>query len=157
MMKPLEAGKLAELQKEFPADEAPAKLTRKQKLERLATLVQQWKGGYLALAHDLENRTDGTLRGVWVFGALELATTDEVLLKDGLKPAGGDGCPFTVLDVRDYLELTTPELHEFSCDCGGHISADKMAARIRGLAESGPRQPGIVKRTAIALSGFLTI
>jgi hypothetical protein len=143
MMKPLEAAQLAELQREFPIEEAPAKLTRAQKLERLATLVEQFGryGCYLSLGHNLERYNDNRLSDMPVFGALELATRDEVFLKDGLTPGGSYA--FSVKDVRDYLELSTSELHEFSCDCGGPISPEKMASRIRRLADSGPR-PSIV-------------
>jgi hypothetical protein len=144
MMKPLEAGQLAELQREFPVDDAPAKLTRKQKLERLAALIENYTNA-LALGHRIERYSDDGLASMPAFGALALATQDAVFLKDGLKGR-------SVKDVRDYLELSTPELHEFSCDCGGGISSEKMAGRIRGLADRGPPAPGIVSRIAKAIT-----
>lgn len=156
MMKPLEAGQLAELQKEFPVDEAPVKLTRAEKLGRLATLLRDLPPKYLALGHLIEVHTDAALAVMQAFGALDLATMDETFLKDGLKSsdlvAPGSKI-FSVKDVRDYLELTTPELHEFSCNCGGPIDSRDMAKRVQGLADRGPPQPGIVSRIANAIIG----
>lgn len=153
MHEPLSAEKTAELQKEFPVvDEAPAKLTRAQKLERLAGLVEKYRGGYLALGHLIERRDDVTLATIPVFGALEVASLDEVFLKDGLKAGAGQNL-FSVKDVRDYLELSTGELHEFSCDCGGPITPGSQASRIRGLAQSGPRSDSLLTR-AVRAVGF---
>jgi hypothetical protein len=142
MHEPLSAEKTAELQKEFPVEEAPVKLTRAQKLERLAELIENYNN-LLSLAHNVERYSDEGLAGMRVFGALALATQDAVFLKDGLTAGVGF---FSVKDVRDYLELTTGELHEFSCDCGGPITPGKMASRVRGLAQRGPRTPGVVER-----------
>lgn len=154
MHEPLSAEKTAELQKEFPVDEAPVKLTRAQKLERLATLVEKNAYGYLALGHLIERRTDAVLATIPVFGALELASRDEVFLKDGLTAAAPGH--FSVKDVRDYLELSTGELHEFSCDCGGSIDTQKMAIRMRGLAQNGPRSDGLISRAVRSFGAAFT-
>ena len=150
MHEPLSAEKTAELQKEFPVDEAPAKLTRAQKMERLASLIDKLPPGEcLALDHLLERRSDDDLASRRAQGALALAASDDVFKKDGLKAAADSGV-FSAKDVRDYLELSTPELHEFSCDCGGGISNSDMARRVRSLAT--PR-PGLIGRVRAA-AGF---
>ena len=126
MNKPLAATELKALEAQFPVTEP--KLTRRQKLNRLAMLVERWTG-HIPLYHRLEYASDIQLAAQTAHSstALGLAAQDDVFQKDGLK--GG-----SLLDVRNYLELTTEELHEFSCDCGGAINRENMAARIRTLA-----------------------
>lgn len=125
MNKPLDATELKALEAAFPVTEL--KLTRRQKLERFAELVEKSQRE-CGLMHGLEYYTDYQLSTTGTAGtALNLVVTDDVFAKDGLKGR-------TVKDVRDYLELTTPDLHEFSCDCGGSISNAKQAERIRNLA-----------------------
>lgn len=124
MNKPLDATELKALEAAFPVTEP--KLTREQKLSRLAMLVREGRGD-LALHHNLEYRTSHELGDIVPMGALRVARDDETFRADGLKGR-------TVLDVRDYLELQTHEMHEFSCDCGGEITRARMADRIQKLA-----------------------
>ncbi len=149
MNKPLDVAELEALQKEFPVvDPTPVKLTRAQKLERLAELIEKRAArDYLMLAPGLEYYSPQILAALPAHGALELAAWDDVFNKDGLKNR-------SVLGVRDYLELSTPELHEFSCDCGGLISNADMASRIRRLAGSPParaQRGGMFGRLAAGL------
>lgn len=146
MNKPLEPGQLAELQTKFPVEEAPAKLTRAQKLNHLADLVAK-HAHFVRLGHNIERRTSDilALMPAYDVGALELASLDKTFLKDGLKATLGPN-EFSIKDVRDYLELTTGELHEFSCDCGGQITPSTQADRIRGLADRGPPQSNFLFR-----------
>src|SRR5262245_58346679 len=106
MNKPLPAAELKALEKQFPVVE---KLTRAQKLERFASLIQKHPVGFW-LYHRLEYYGDEALAELNVSPntAFALMTGDDVFKKDGL-PENPN-----MKQVRDYLELTTAELHEFS-------------------------------------------
>jgi hypothetical protein len=58
-----------------------------------------------------------------------IASTDPVFNQDGL-PHGANLPTF-----MGYFEITQRQLHEFSCDCGGHISNEEMSRRIERLAQ----------------------
>jgi len=40
-----------------------------------------------------------------------------------------------VLLAKHFFELSSSDLHIFSCDCGGDISIAEMARRLRYIAE----------------------
>lgn len=44
----------------------------------------------------------------------------------------------SALDAKRFFALSQPELHEFSCDCGGPINRVEMARRVRGIARGEP-------------------
>jgi hypothetical protein len=58
---------------------------------------------------------------------MSVAASDPVLQSAGLI---GE----TIKNVREFFELSDQDIHRFSCDCGGTISNDVMAKRIRNLA-----------------------
>jgi hypothetical protein len=59
--------------------------------------------------------------------AFALAASDPILRDEGLTT-------HNVYDAAKFFELSPHELHEFSCDCGGHISNELMARRIEAIA-----------------------
>lgn len=132
MNKPLDAAELKALETAFPVVEpTPVKMTRRQKLLRFADLIEK-SAGTFALFHLLEYMGDATLMCHGVQGsALELVGRDPVFQKDGMKGS-------SVLEVKNYLGLSTEELHEFSCNCGGDIGKREMAERVRRLAGPDP-------------------
>lgn len=108
----------------------PVPMTRRDKLLRWADLVRKAEQNFI-LFHGLEFMARSSLdeldvRG-WVNSAFGAANADPVFKATGL----GN----TVGDVMNYFELSQAELHEFSCDCGGHITNAMMADRITDIAE----------------------
>lgn len=119
----LERDRLVELSVKPP-------MSRADKLNRLADLVEKCTHS-LRLYHLLEHFTDAEkakFTGEHLFGAFRLAAKDPVFGEAGMPENP------SILDVQRFLELSNQELHEFSCDCGGHITNTDMAARIRRIA-----------------------
>lgn len=111
-------------------------LTRKEKLLRWSDLVRQ-QPLPLLIFHHLEHWNREQLqRPLASYGnnAFTIAAEDPVFKAAGLK---GDSAQ----DAMNFFEMKQAELHEFSCDCGGHISKTQMADRIAALAE--PRSPSM--------------
>lgn len=109
------------------------KMTRRERLRRWADLIRNIRGCPIYIYHRLEYETDqylndprAVLTGDYP-NAFTIALKDPVLQAEGLK--GG-----SIADVQKFMELTKEQLHEFSCDCGGHISNDEMARRIERIA-----------------------
>lgn len=119
----------AELAQAVPVPSPVAPMTRKEKLLRWAELVRN--APYpMRLYHLLENCSRSRLDEAHVYGsgcAFDIAFSDPVLREQGLTEP-------TIGGVMNFMEITQQQLHEFSCDCGGHISNDDMANRIEGLA-----------------------
>lgn len=120
---------VAFLERSFPVD-TTVLMTRKEKLLRFAQVVRETRNDFLVIFHKLEYMDDDQLSRVdHPFSAFAAAFRDPALVDAGLK---GD----SALDAKLFFELTTGQLHEFSCDCGGHISNEQMAQRIENLASS---------------------
>jgi hypothetical protein len=115
-------------------------MTRSEKLERWATLIEAYPH-LVALFDRLEHMRPIDRERAQVTGsAFSLAARDPVLKDAGL--AGG-----TVGDVKKFFELSDDELHAFSCNCGGGIDNFEMARRIRLLKE---RTQGFNPRGVVA-------
>ena len=110
----------------------PQAMTRREKLQRWAHVVRACPTD-LCIFHALERQPPGDL--AWIgdqCSAFHLAGTDQVLLDQGIKL---DLPPTTsAAEVMRFFELSQQQLHEFSCDCGGDISASQMADRIEAIA-----------------------
>jgi hypothetical protein len=110
------------------------KMTAKEKLLRWADLVVK-KGGHPSLYHNLEYYQDSELANLRAdnTSALGVAVRDAEFRSQGLGN-GKDPSSINVKEVRNFFGLSTAELHEFSCDCGGALSARQQADRIIHLA-----------------------
>lgn len=108
----------------------PIPMTRKEKLLHWAKLVRNSTSA-LHLFHLLErwNADQLNARGIdgGAISAFSVAASDPTFQAQGYK---GE----TVRQAMDFFELSQQQLHEFSCDCGGHISNSGMADRIEHLA-----------------------
>lgn len=103
-------------------------MTKKQKLERFASLIAEHPAT-LQLYHLLERwdqRTRDTTMVAEHGSAFTVATKDPVFQAAGIGQSVGD--------VQRFLELSNEELHEFSCDCGGYLTNRDQAYRISGIA-----------------------
>lgn len=122
MNKTLTPAELASSAVSFPT------LSRHDKLVRWATIIRATPTAFL-IFHRLEYQKLGVLRATTVHpdSAFAAAFKDPIL-----KDAGLQGSTFG--DAMDFFELNQGDLHEFSCDCGGVISNEKMAKRIEGIA-----------------------
>ncbi len=113
----------------------PIKMTRREKLLRWAKLVREngdYFGGYLALYSGLEywprHLLDDTHPSRGEPSAFAIAMADDILHEQGLSRNP------SILGIMQFFELTQRQLHEFSCDCGGHLTKDEIADRIISLA-----------------------
>ena len=117
-----------------PATETrPAPMTRSEKLRHWAGLVRNYRGRYhLILFHGLEYLTPQQLRDARMPSdhpsAFGLAAADPKFRQQGLSSSP------SVTEIMGFFELSQDQLHEFACDCGGHVSNGEMARRIDGLA-----------------------
>ena len=109
----------------------PIPLTRDDKLERWASLVER-STDRIFVFHRLEYQSQYELdRLADPRSAFAIAAGDPVLKEAGLSSDKvGDGMRF--------FELSKYNVHAFSCDCAGHISNSRMASRIRHLKSSRP-------------------
>ncbi len=107
-----------------------AQMTRREKLRHWAQLVRRCNDDLL-LYSNLEH-----MGREWLAGnpmnhertAFGLAARDATLQAQGLR------LDSSLADGMQFFELSQSQLHEFSCDCGGHISNLHMADRIEKLA-----------------------
>jgi len=141
MNRPLSGDQLAALEQEFPVTEAPpAKLTRAEKLNRLAALVERAQHP-IYIFDRIEQRDDFVLGRMYhpysVFG---IAIRSEEFKADGLKADIAPGTPnadLSVLGGMKYFELERDDLHAISCNCGGNLASTEMASRLRTMAGGG--------------------
>jgi DNA-binding Xre family transcriptional regulator len=105
-------------------------MDRPAKLRRLAKLCRETEC-YLNLGHNLEylnpytlTQTPATYFGV---SAISIAAADPEFQKTGMPQNA------SLADVMRYIEISQQQLHEFSCDCGGHITNEEQARRIERL------------------------
>ncbi len=110
----------------------PIKMTRGEKLLHWAKLVRESGCDYLALYSGLEywprRLLDSTFPVAGEPTAFAIAMTDGILREQGLPKTP------SILGIMQFFELTQRQLHEFSCDCGGHLTKDEIADRIISLA-----------------------
>jgi hypothetical protein len=102
-------------------------LTKKAKLTRLASVVRAATGN-LYIFDSIEDRDPADLNQLsHPHSAFALAAADSVLKDAGLKSG-------TVGAAKTFFELSTDELHAFSCNCGGAVTNNEMARRIENIA-----------------------
>lgn len=104
-------------------------MSKREKLLRFAKLVRQCNHE-LVVFNGLEYHPAAQLEHLYhPLSAFALANSDPIFRDAGLKSDRvGDG--------KRFFELSSDDLHAFSCDCGGHISNQAMARRIETLAAS---------------------
>lgn len=131
--------------------ETPTLTTRKDRLMYWAALIRQAPAD-LYLYHDLERHSKSQLDKAEV-PAYDNGGCSAFGLVVGDKHLQEAGAGVTIGKQMDYFQLSQAEMHEFSCDCGGHISKDEMANRIEKLAnnEGTNQNPGFISRVASAL------
>jgi hypothetical protein len=120
----------------FPAKTEAKKLTRRERIERWATLLEQHHGRLMPfmrteyLSHEARNalRADNS--------PLALAFADPLLREDGL---AGD----TMGEGMIYFGLSQQKAHRLLCDChySGTMTGERVASRLRAAAK-----PGLVER-----------
>lgn len=121
----------------------PKAMTRKEKLYRWANLIRESTNRRLYIFHRLEYWGPRELLAATYIVSNDspfgIAMMDPVFSDLGLKGQAHLGDPSletgTIRQAMDFFELTQSQLHEFSCDCGGQIDNEMMAARIEGLAD----------------------
>jgi hypothetical protein len=118
----------------------PMTMTRREKLLHWAALVRK-APGHLYMFSRLEYWSKIQLDEPSYFAgadtAFGLALADPTFSDMGLKGEryfNPDQEAGSVRQVMNFFELSQAQLHEFSCDCGGHISRDQMADCIERLA-----------------------
>lgn len=118
--------KTIDLQQE---QETAVALTRKEKLMRWSDLVRSQRSSVVVFHHLEYWKHERLNQSLVAYGnnAFTIAAEDPVFKAAGLK---GDSAQ----QAMDFFELKQHELHEFSCNCGGHISTTQMADRIASLA-----------------------
>jgi hypothetical protein len=110
-------------------------LSRKDKLLRWARLIRESKVD-LMIYHELEywnpSQRKTSLRSMAPGheSAFTLAAKDPIFAAMGLTNDPSLG------DVMKFFEMSTHEVHAFSCDCSGHLSKENMAQRVEHLAAS---------------------
>jgi hypothetical protein len=141
MHKQLTAAELEAVQRAHPV----TPMTRQEKLSAWAELVEKYEGN-LILYHRLEYVSQQQLDDT-IFHAENHYTPSAILLAIRHEPFQAEGIGNSVGSVMRFFELSKAELHEFSCDCGGVISNEDQAKRIRNLAQPAPAR-GLVERIA---------
>ena len=102
--------------------------TKRQKLIRFADIIRSGSSYPLYLFINLEYRDTGEWKYLSHPGSpFALAAQDNVLYAAGLRSG-------SVGDAQRFFELSREELAQFSCGCGGLITADEMADRIERIA-----------------------
>ena len=111
---------------------ARPRMTRSERLERWATVLEQHPGPVTPFvrleAHSLAERKPLRENGT----PIALAFNDPVLRADGL---AGD----TIGDACSYFGLSDGKAHRLLCDCHyrGSMTGTKVAAHVRAVAEGG--------------------
>lgn len=112
----------------------PRRLTRRERLQRWAELLDRNPGRltaltrieYLPLAERLDARADDS--------PLEVAYRDPVLREEGLASD-------RLGDVMTFFELSNNQAHRLFCDChyAGSMTGAGLANRLRNIAKGGIR------------------
>ena len=110
-----------------------AVLSRKDRLERWASLLEAYQGKVLPFfgIEHLPRRELAAMRADQT--PLAVAFADPMLRADGLK---GDN----VGSVMEYFELSRGQIHRLFCDCHyrGTMTSASVAAELRSIAAGGP-------------------
>ena len=122
---------------------APTALTRRQRLDRWAELLDE-HGGSLEALRRIEYLPDDERRAYRGANTpLNVAYADPLLRADGLK---GE----TLGDAMDYFDMTAEDAHHLLCDCHymGSLTGHGLAGRLRRFSGGG----GVIAwaRTAFA-------
>ena len=129
MHQQLSATELAEVQRDFPV----RPMTKGEKLNAWAELVERYTGGTLTLYHRLEYLLQDQLDYAVFMEGMSYPSS-AILLAIRHEPFQVEGIGNSIGSAMRFFELSRDELHEFSCDCGGSISNKEQAERIRNLA-----------------------
>jgi hypothetical protein len=115
-----------------PVEPERQALSRLERLERWATVLEQHRGPLMPFIRieDYSWPERMNLRGDDT--PVALAFGDPILRADGL---AGD----TLGDARSYFELSNGRLHRLLCDCHyrGSMTGPKVAAHLRAAAKGG--------------------
>lgn len=125
-----------------------SKLSRNQRLERWAGLLERAPDRRLATLRGTEHEPPDVRRGMRAAGsAITVAFDDPVLRGQGLK---GD----TYGDAKAFFELDDWQLHGIVCYChfGASMAAETAARCVRATI-SQPTGPGIFERLARMIIG----
>jgi hypothetical protein len=136
------------------ADAAP--MTRQERLERWADLLEKYSGK-LQMLHSTEFMAEPHRRTMRQDNSpIAVAFGDPVLRLQGL---AGD----TYEDARQFFDLTNSEAHLLLCDChaGAAISGRAAATRVRQISATGTAERsllivGMLAATAVAAGALLT-
>ena len=117
--------------REFGEFRIVTQTSRNEKLQHWAKLVSEAPFP-LGLYHRLEYYKPESLDEIKIratdSSAFGLAVSDPTLQRQGLRPE------MSVWRLMHFFGITQMQLHQFSCDCGGAITREQMADRIRHLA-----------------------
>jgi hypothetical protein len=122
-----ELDELLETTKPFEPVKQPEPMSRKEKLEHWATLVNSYKSR-IQMLHEVEYHPLWALREM----KAPRASIYDIAVNDPKLQAAGLTNP-TIGGAIDFFELTQNEVHYLSCDCHGELSKDQMARRISNL------------------------
>jgi len=103
-------------------------MTRSEKLRHWAQLCRQAKH-VIELEHSLEFWPIGRLQDPNIIShnsPLGIAAADPVFREQGLANKSATA-------IMGFFDISQSELHAFSCNCGGMIGREEIAARIEGL------------------------
>lgn len=110
-------------------------MTKREKLMRFAAILRGQTAGFFGSAprvvvfSNIEYMSAAQLNELQhPQSAFALAHQDPELNKAGLTSP-------TVGAAKKFFELSSDELHAFSCDCGGGISTTDMANRVETIAQ----------------------
>lgn len=128
MNKPLSEKEISALQVPGPVKIEP--MTRREKLYRWADRLDHIQQN-LVMYRGLEYMQPALRDPLPITGtAFAVAVTDPILAEAGLQGAT------TVGQVCTFMELTANQMHVFACSCGGELSNEAMAERIRYLGDN---------------------
>lgn len=129
-----------------PQAPPPPRMTRRERLERWADILEK-KSGPIAALRQIEYLSNDMRRAYRDPNSpLTVAYEDPILRDDGL---GGD----TLGEVSDYFEMTNEDTHRLLCDChyNGTMTGPGLAARLRHYARRGDRS-GLWERAQAVFS-----
>ncbi len=112
-----------------PLETAVPRMTRRERLERWATLLEQYRGGLVALMRIEYLAPEERVLQRGDHSPLAIAFRDPAMRAQGL---AGD----TVGDGMAFFELSEHEAHYLLCDCHylGDLTPGAIAGRVRDVA-----------------------
>ena len=135
--------------------EAAAPMSRRERLERWAALLERHPGPVRTL-HEIEFAADSERAAMRrEESAIAIAYADPVLRLQGL---AGDRYE----DARRFFDLTASEAHLLLCDChtGASLSGRGAAARVRAIANNSAERAlafvGVLTAAALAAGALLS-